>query len=223
MKKFILFLITACCVAVACDDDATYGDMRKAENKTIAAFIEKGITIYAEDSTTVMLHVDPITEISEATFYANDSTTDVSKNEYVLFAGSGVYMQIVRKGSGEKMRDGENAKVICRYHEYNLTTDSLQSSNRVVAYEQMPDVMSVTNTSGSYTGTFTQGLMYMNYGTAVPGGWLMPLPFINLGRQSGEDDEIAKVRLIVPSSEGTSSASQGIYACFYEITMQRGR
>lgn len=207
----------------SCNDDVTYADMIESQNKAIDSFIEKGCCVYLEDSVTPLLKVDPIKVISEETFYANDSTTDVSRNEYVLLAGSGVYMQIVRKGTGKKLESGENCQIICRFHEYNISSDSLQLSNRLVAYEQYPDVMSVTNVKGTYTASFVSGMMYSAYGTAVPGGWLMPLPFINLGRQTTEKDEIAKVRLIVPSSEGHSGASQGVYGCFYEITMQRGR
>lgn len=218
---FSVFALAA--FLTACDDDATYADMRKAENKAIASFIKNGCTVYAEDKATHILHVDPIKEISEEQFYANDTVTDVSKNEYVLFANSGIYMQIVRKGTGEKIKDGESCQVICRFHEYNISADSLQLSNRVANFEQFPDVMSVSNNSGKFTASFTTGLMSQCYGTAVPNGWLAVLPFINLGRQTSENDEIAKVRLIVPSSEGQSYASKGIYGCFYDITMQRGR
>lgn len=223
LYTLVFSLIAMFAVFASCDDDVTYAEMRKAENKAVASFIKNGCIVKSEDGKTEMLHVDPIKEISEEQFYANDSTTDVSKNEYVLFAGSGVYMQIVRKGTGEKLKDGENCQVICRFHEYNISADSLQLSNRVSAFEQSPEVMSVSNKSGTFTASFTSGLMCQAYGTAVPGGWLMPLTFINLGRQTSPDDEIAKVRLIVPSGEGQSYASKGIYACFYEITMQRGR
>lgn len=228
MRQTTLYSLLIAFVALvgfcaSCDDDVTYADMRKSENKAIASFIKNGCKVTAEDGSTYLLKVDPIKTISEEEFFANDTTTDVSKNEYVLFASSGIYMQIVRKGTGEKLRDGENCQVICRFHEFNISTDSLQLSNRVAALEQYPDIMTVTNTSGTYTASFISGLMANTYGTSVPGGWLAPLPFINLGRQTSENDEIAKVRLIVPSSEGQSYASKGIYGCFYEITMQRGR
>lgn len=216
-------LIAMACAFVGCKDDVTYAEMRKTENKSIESFLKKGCMVKAEDGKTTVFSVDPIKVISEEQFEANDSMTDVSKNEYVLFAGSGVYMQIVRKGCGEKLKSGENCRVICRFHEFNISTDSLQLSNRVASLEQLPDVMSVSNNEGKFTASFLSGLMYQMYGSAVPGGWMMALPFVNLGRQSDKDDEIAKVRLIVPSSEGQSYASKGIYACFYEITMQRGR
>ena len=65
--------------------------------------------------------------------------------------------------------------------------------------------------------------MYMAYGSAsVPAGWLVPLSYIRLGRLVEEGDELAKVRLIVPHDQGHSYASQGVYACFYELTYQRG-
>ena len=220
---FLVSFIALTAVFCACDDDVTYADLRKAENKAIASFIKNGCNVLAEDSSTSILRVDPIKEISEEEFFANDTVTDVSKNEYVLFANSGVYMQIVRKGTGEKLKDGENCQIICRFHEYNISADSLQLSNRMAAFEQYADVMSVTNNSGKYNASFVSGLMANTYGTAVPGGWLMALPFVNLGRQTNESDEIAKVRLIVPSGQGQSYASKGIYGCFYEITMQRGR
>ena len=133
-------------------------------------------------------------------------------------------MQIVRQGSGERIKDGESAQVVCRFHEYNISADSLQLSNRVPAYEQLPDIMTVSNTSGTFTASFTSGLMVNAYQTSsVPGGWIIALPFIKLGRQVSEDSEVAKIRLIVPSTEGQKSASNGVYACFYEIIMQRGR
>ena len=109
-----------------CDDDETYAELRESENKAIASFVKKGCSVMAEDDGTEILHVDPITEISEEQFYAQDSMTNVAKNEYVLFAGSGVYMQIVRQGSGERIKDGESAQVVCRFHEYNISADSLQ-------------------------------------------------------------------------------------------------
>ena len=208
----------------SCDDDETYAELRESENKAIASFVKKGCSVMAEDDGTEILHVDPITEISEEQFYAQDSTTNVERNEYVLFAGSGVYMQIVRQGSGERIKDGESAQVVCRFHEYNISADSLQLSNRVPAYEQLPDIMTVSNTSGTFTASFTSGLMVNAYQTSsVPGGWIIALPFIKLGRQFSEDSEVAKIRLIVPSTEGQKSASNGVYACFYEIIMQRGR
>lgn len=219
----IFTIIALAAFWTSCDDDVTYAEMRKNENKAIASFLKNGCKVMAEDSTTAILEVGPITEISEQEFFENDTTTDVSRNEYVLFASSGIYMQIVRKGTGEKIRNGESCQVICRFHEYNISADSLQLSNRVVSCEQYPDVMSVTNNDGKFTASFISGLMSSTYGTAVPSGWLVPLSFVNLGRQVSEDDEIAKVRLIVPSGEGQKQASTNIYGCFYEITMQRGR
>lgn len=218
----------------ACNDDMTYADMVKAQNKAIESFVRNGCHVTAEDGKTVLLHVDPINVIGEDEFERrvqadaehpelNVVLTDVSKNEYVLFANRGVYLQVVRKGPGKKIADGENCQVICRFHEFNITQDSLQLSNRVPAFEQSPDIMSVSNRSGSFTATFVSGLMSQVYGTAVPSGWLMALPYVNLGRQTDEEGEIAMVRLIVPSSEGQSYASNGVYGCFYEITMQRGR
>ena len=49
----------------------------------------------------------------------------------------------------------------------------------------------------------------------------MPLNYVNVGRPEKEDDEVAKVRLIVPHSQGTADASSSVYPCYYEITYER--
>ena len=67
--------------------------------------------------------------ISEEQFEKQGNTTDVSKNQYVLFASSGVYMQIIDKGTGEPLKKGETATVLCRFTENNLITDTLQLTN----------------------------------------------------------------------------------------------
>ena len=85
MKKLTLFffaLLAVCLAFQACDNSKTYAEMLEEEKDAIKAFIK--------DSSIVV--------ISQSEFYAQDSTTDVSRNEYVQLA-SGVYMQIVDKGS----------------------------------------------------------------------------------------------------------------------------
>lgn len=213
MKKIsILFLclIGLITVIASCSDDETYADKLKKERAAISKYI-------ADSNVTV---------ISESQFYEQDSTTDVSKNEFVLFSSSGVYMQIVRKGCGEKLQNGETANVLLRFTERNLLTDSLLLSNENLYYSAIVDKMTVMNTSGTYRGSFISGssLMATYYGTtSVPGGWLVPLAYINLGRPASDDDEIARVRLIVPSEQGTSTASSSVYPCLYDISYERGR
>ena len=190
----------------SCHDTETYADQKKKERAAIKQFIEKqGINV-----------------ISEAEF-RKDSITDVSKKEFVLFENTGVYMQIVRKGVGEKLKNGESANVLCRYNEYNLLTDSLISSNNLLYYSSLPDKMAVTNTLGTFNATFISGVMRNWYNTtSVPAGWLTPLSYINLGRLINEDDQLAKVNLIVPHSQGTSTATASVYPCYYELTYELG-
>lgn len=212
MRKlaFAIFTIISVVIFASCSDNITYADQKKQEVNAINKFIA--------DSA--------INVIDEETFYAQDSTTDVSKNQYVLFKSNGVYMQIVRKGSGTKLRNGETATVLCRFTETNMLTDSLQLTNNVLYYSSVVDKMSVLNTSGTYSGAFieSQSVMYAVYGSAaVPQGWLTPLMFINLGRYTSADDNIAKVKLIVPHDQGQSSASSSVYPCYYVLTYERGR
>jgi hypothetical protein len=212
MRKlsYLLLVLAGIMLIASCSNTETYADQKKKERSAINSFI-------ADSSINV---------ISEKTFFAQDSTTDVSKNQYVLFESSGVYMQIIRKGCGEKLKDGETATVLSRFIEYNILGDSLQLTNDVLYYSSIVDKMTVKNTSGTFTGSFISGssLMYSAYSSAsVPAGWLIPLAYVNLGRPSKEGDEIAKVKLIVPHTEGQYYATQNVYPCYYVLTYERGR
>lgn len=212
MKKlfYLLFGLVVMIVVASCSDTETYADQKEAEVKAIKK--------YLSDSS--------VTVISEDKFFDQDSTTDVSRNEYVLFESSGVYMQIIRKGCGSKIADGETASVLCRFTEWNLETDSVQLSNNVLSYSSLIEKFIVKNSSGTFEGSFVSGssVMYSVYGSqAVPGGWLVPLTYINIGRPTQEGDETAKVKIIVPHTQGQYYASQNVYPCLYEITYQRGK
>lgn len=212
MKKLAFAFITmlALVILASCDDTETYAEQRDRENSAISQFIR--------DSS--------ITVITESEFRENGYKADVSNNEYVLMQNSGVYMQIVREGCGEPIQDGETTTVLCRFTERNILTDSIQLTNDILAFASIPEKMSVTNTNGSFTASFLteSSLMYTFYGsTSVPTGWLVPFPYIKVGRQTSPDEEIAKVNLIVPSTQGHQYASSGVYPCFYTITYQRGR
>jgi hypothetical protein len=221
----ILMLGIVSPIFCACEDEDTYAEMRKTEGAQISNFLNYGTKVVDKETGDITLEVKaPIKVISETEFYANDTTTNVADNEYVLLAGSGVYMQILREGTGERLQDGESATVICRHLEFNIAGDSIQSSNlESAATEIYPDRMTVQKNYGTITASFSSGLMSNLYGSSVPSGWILPLQFIKLGRQSSPDGEVAKVRIIVPSTEGQKDAMNGVYPCFYEITYTKGR
>lgn len=225
LYTLLLFVFAAVVIFTACDEDETYSDKRKREKKQVEAFLKKGVTVYDADQSQVLLHVPAdIKVISEEEFYANDSVTNVDANEYVLFKKTGVYMQIVRKGPGKKLQEGESTTILNRFTEYNIAADSISCTNKILPYETMEDKMTVVNTGGIFTASFLSGLMFSIYQSAsVPTGWLVPLSYINIGRQDAPDQEVALVRLIVPSTQGQSDANNNVYACFYEISYQRGR
>lgn len=226
--KHKVYLISLLLVAIStllqsCNDDETYADKRKRENKQINAFLKSGAQVMSEDVEGEYLLNVPgdIKVISEEQFCRNDSMTDASKNEYVYFKRTGVYMQILSKGDGEKLANGETARVVCRYTEFNIATDSIQTTNKINSAEMTPDVMFASNTSGTFTGTFISGIMYQSYkSSAVPPAWLVPYTYVNLGRNTAN---LAHVRLIVPGSQGQANASSNVYPCFYDVTYQRGR
>lgn len=188
-------IATAWC---SCDDVETYADMKAKEKAHINEFIsEQGIKV-----------------IDMETFKANGCTTDTAKNEFVLFKDKGIYMQIVRKGEGRMMEDGDRGVFMSRYIEQNIETRDTLSGNLYAS----PDYFTCKRDGDSFSASFTQGYMMSTYGnSAVPSGWLVPFSYITPGRPN---DKAAKVRLIVPHSEATSLAAQYVYPTYYEISYE---
>lgn len=225
MKKFIyyFFLFLSLVVIVACDDTESYGDKRKAERNAISHFIsEHGITL-----------------ITPEEFENQDTVTDLTKNQFVYNSNTEVYFQIVERGSGphaKKIETGERRELICRFTEVNILNPTEERTvndtltNTLPQWLERPEVMMVTNSSGTYSASFTNmnSLMVQAYGSSasstgyVPEGWLAVLPYIKVTRQ-GDLDVPAKVRLIVPSTKGQATAMTNVYPCYYEITFEGGR
>lgn len=200
----------------ACNDYETYSDLKKKERQAISKFlVDSAINV-----------------ISEKQFEEQGQTTDLKKNQYVLLDKSGVYMQIIRKGCGQQVESGKTVNVLCRFSETNILTDSMLIRNDIVGtiymngqyidVSQYVDKMTVQRNGSTFQASFVSGMMQLYHGTSsVPSGWLVPLLYINVGRPLHEGDEIAKVKLIVPHSQGTQTASQSVYPAFYVITYQR--
>ena len=209
MKKILLLIIAAIVVFASCNDYETYGDQKEKERNAINKFI-------ADSSITV---------ISEDVFNQNGQKTDLTRNEFVKLDKSGVYMQIVRQGCGTKLQNGETTNLICRCMEINIMKDTIGVITNAFYAASYPDVMRVTCTSGTFTASFTKAVsynMYYCYGSAaVPAGWLVPLTYVNVGVPQNDDDEIAKVRLIVPHSQGHTVATSNVTPYYYELTIQR--
>ena len=200
LNALLAFLVFAVSF-VSCDDTVTYSEMKDKERDAVNAYIkEKKINVISFDD-----------------FVANDSTTDVGNNEYVLV--DDVYMQIVNNPrktdeASYSINDGDNVDLLIRYYEYNIQDDDTITAN---LYAAEADEMRVTNNSGSYTATFTSGIMNSVYGSSVPTGWLVPLRFLTFTRKQSN---LAKVNVIVPHTKGTSTAATYVYPCLYQITFQ---
>lgn len=207
MNKLSYLLLTFLTLGVlfqSCDDTETYAEKKEKERKWINNYIAK----------------NNIKVISEEEFY-KDTVTDVSQNEYVYFDDSGVYMQIVKRGEGELMQNGERTVFYLRFIEGLVETgDTLSTSNLIGTNSY--DVMICSKSSGEYTASFTEGNMYSNYGSSVPSGWLVPLSFVKPDVQL-PNENLARVKLIVPHSSGHSTSSSYVTPYFYEITYQKQR
>ena len=236
MKKFLfaIMAIAALFSFAACNDTETYKDLRDRELDSISSFLRH----------------ENVKVISEEEFKnrwekkQKDNSvvlTDTSKNnnEYVLFNSNGIYMQVLDMGCGDYIQKGETTDVLVRFYEYNLglkaaiCNESLQLTNNTVVYSYMLDKMSVTNNSGTFTGSFdtSNSLMAATYNSStyygtsgtVPSGWLIPFSWVKIGRPKSDSEHVAHVRILVPHSYGTTAASGSVYACLYDMTLQRGR
>ena len=192
----------------SCNNGVTYAELKESEREAIQRFIE----------------LNDVKVIDEDQFAEQDSTTNLANNEYVLFKESGVYMQVVERGNGEVLENGRH-EILVRYVEEQIVEDGntdTMSFNTMGNDSQHPDVFMLTKDKNSMSASFTgSGSMSNTHGSAyVPTGWLIPLNYLKVGREiSGR----SKVRLIVPHSEGTSSASNQVFPCYYEIIYQLSR
>ena len=208
MKKLGILLMMVFGLGMAfqsCNNGVTYAEMKEEEREAILRFIE----------------LNNIKVIDEDQFAEQDSTTNVAANEYVLFEESGVYMQVIERGNGELLEDGRH-EILARYVEEQIvddgTTDTL-SLNTVYPY---PDEFILTKDKNSMSASFsTGGAMSEAHSSAyVPSGWLLPLNYLKVGREiSGR----SKIKLILPHSQGTATASGQVFPCYYEITYQLSR
>ena len=132
--KLLICVVLAALAFASCSDTETYADMKKKERSAINRYITN----------------KKINVISESQFEQQGCTTDTAKNEFVLFENTGVYMQIRSKGTGKKLKDGEDVDVTCRFNEYNLLEgDSALQLTNIYQYAWCTDKMNVKNTSGT--------------------------------------------------------------------------
>ena len=210
MRKTIYTLTTLIVMltTIACNDYETYGELKERERDAIEKFIS--------DSSFVI--------ISEDQFH-NQGDKTLGNKQFVILDKSGVYMQILNIGSGETIKDGETMNILCRFSEKAIL-DTTSINNLTGTYVFTPDITCVTRTGSTYTAYFSErrGLMCVTYGTSVPEAWLAPLQYVKLGRLTSATDDKARVRLIVPHSQGTTNnAKANVKPYFYDITFQRGR
>ena len=73
----IILSLASATALVSCDDDDTYAEKKERERDAINAFLRTGVCVLDPESNDTVLHVPPITVISEEQFYRQDSTTDL--------------------------------------------------------------------------------------------------------------------------------------------------
>jgi hypothetical protein len=216
MKKIIYFAIALVGITAvfSCNDEETYAEMKKKEKHAIENFIKDND------------YTGPITVITEKQFAEQDSTTDTTRNEFVLFEDDGIYMQVISRGEGKSMIEMSKEQpdstvsknILCRFLEYDIESAEVTATNKYSSSIVDKMLCKYKHRGRSYTASFTSGMMLSTYSSAtVPSGWLKPLDYIRLTKNAGR---IAKVRLIVPHSSGTSNAQGYVLPMYYEISYQ---
>lgn len=226
MKNKFLLLLSAITLFVisSCDNTITYAERKEQEKDAIQAWITK--------------HDYKI--ISEEQFYKQDTLTN--ENEFVLLKESGVYMNILQRGKGEKVLDDGRYTVLSRYLEIALSSvddvfevgDTLSGNMKLLNYPvfgpewslpqymAQPDTYILTIDKNTYKASFkeTSMMAYVYKKASVPSGWLIPLRFLKPARSIPvlPSKDISRVLLIVPHSQGSPQAVQYVYPCLYEIT-----
>lgn len=238
MKKLLLSIIAIAALVTfaACDHNETYADQRNRELDSINAFLRnENVKVIKESEFEQRFEAR---KAGDKTIKLTD--TDPNNNEYVLFESNGIYMQVIHDGCGNYIAKGKTQNVLCRYTEYCLANrakicdDAITLTNDVPRFAIYTDEMSVKNTSGTFEGSFvdtSKSLLAQTYNSSyygsvsvtVPSGWLIPFSWIKIGRLITADDELAHVRLLVPHTYGTTSASASVYACLYDIRFQAAR
>ena len=121
----------------SCNNGKTYAEMKEEEREAIKRFIER----------------EDINVISFEQFQEQDSTTNVDENQFVLFSETGVYMQIVEEGNGERLKDGRY-EILVRYVEEQITSDGIDSLSWNTDYGDSrmvyPDAMMLTKSGKSF-------------------------------------------------------------------------
>ncbi len=204
MKKIstLLLVLVTFGTILSCSDYETYADMKEKERDAVSNFLD----------------YHHINVISEETFNANGNTTNVEAQEFVYMNNTGVYMQIERKGPGSQLEDKKTTELQIRFREISIFDTTKVLTNYFTPYD--PDVMTVTKSGVNLTASFTYGTMLTSYGASVPAGWMVPMNYINVGSPTATED-IAKVRLIIPHTQGHSVANSNVIPYFYEITFQK--
>lgn len=214
---FILTLLTLMSAFYSCKDEETYAEKKDREKNAINAFLKEND------------FVGPITVITEHQFLTQDSTTDLKRNEFVLFEEDGIYMQIENKGTGQTMVEMAKEQpdstitknILCRFVEYDIEDGDTTCMNLYDPAFVDKMLVKYSLFSKSYSASFTEGRMMSKYsGSSVPKGWMKPFDYIRLSKNAGK---VAKVRLIVPHSSGTSNATGYVLPFYYEISYQLGR
>lgn len=193
MKKLTLLLFSLLALGLAfqsCSNNTkTYAEKQADEENAIKDFIKtKNIKVISSDK------------------FLKDTTT--AENEYAFFSNEGIYLHVDKKGGALPKT---NDIILTRFLEINVATGDSTLSNYYdnTSIDQFRYTKSSTSAYGQFFMEQSQkAYMLTAYGSAVPAGWLLPLLYVGDG---------AKIKVIVPSAQGHTTAQQYVTPYFYEI------
>ena len=169
MKKIIiasLISVVAIGLLASCNKSRTYAQRLGDEKKLIERFVDKNNIIILNE-------------------YPQDSV--FKSNEFFFDSSSGVYYNVIEKGSSRVIKNGEEIYIRFKGLSYISSDDTTTYSN---VNSLQPEL-----------------LVYGNSSTYASTAWVVPLK--NIGNR-------AKVKMIVPFTMGLSSDNQAYRTAYYE-------
>ena len=170
MKKiFIAAFISIVAIGIlsSCNKSRTYAQRLGDEKKLIERFIDKN-------------------DLKVLNEYPKDSV--FKSNEFFFDASSGIYYNVIEKGSSRRIKNGEEFYIRFKGLRYLSNHDSIPAIGNIDS--KLPEV-----------------LVYGNASTYLTAAWVTPIK--NIGDR-------AKVKMIVPFNMGLPTDQQGYRTAYYE-------
>lgn len=181
--NWVLFVVAMGMLTTSCSSSETYADKLKSERKNINAFLGEK-------------------EIELLDTYPENGV--FKENQYFRDPDTGVYINVVDSGNGNRAKTDQMAQVYFRF--WDTATLPVASSTISTSLEDQPGVQPVSFTYGNSNSYINSNQNdYFSYIYLSP-GVTVPLKYVGEG---------AVVKLIVPFAQGSTYQNLAYQAMYY--------